>query len=573
MSFLPVAERELRQLARHPRTYTARVLNVLFVLVLSLGMLYAGFGGSLSAGAAGRDLFILLSLAAGFYVVLDGALMTADCISSEKREGTLGLLFLTDLKGYDVVAGKLISRTASSTYCLLAALPALGIALFLGGVTGRDFYSMMLALLNGLFFSTCFGMFVSSVVRRERPAVLLSVLGTVTFAILIPGLGWGLSVHWNIPGIDPRFLIASPAGAFWAALQANQPGANLGYSFGQSLALTHFMGWGFLLAASLVLPHAWRETSRSGTSVPKKSKRRFKFKPFLARSRSGPEAWQILRLGDNRANAGLGIWPIFLVLLLAGATGILMEKGGRLTIPIFTATALLLHLALCLAVLIQACRGPAEDQQNGTLELLLTTPLGEVVYRRGRLLQVKRHCLWPLMIILAIDLGLVVTGCWFSGTFNWEWIVWIGAFLILSTKLLIDLYALSWIGLWQGLKTGSTRRAIRATIFQVFLLKWVILLGCIAFIGILTQGRVFQSALAGMIGVTGYVVLLVMTLLNSGGRAVTDLHDNLRELALSHSEEPSTFWPQLRKRGMRLRRLLPGRSTSTTIPRFPAREI
>ena len=29
--------------------------------------------------------------------------MTADCLSEEKREGTLGLLFLTDLRGYDIV--------------------------------------------------------------------------------------------------------------------------------------------------------------------------------------------------------------------------------------------------------------------------------------------------------------------------------------------------------------------------------------------------------------------------------------------------------------------------------------
>ena len=28
---------------------------------------------------------------------------TADSLSAEKREGTLGLLFLTDLRGYDVV--------------------------------------------------------------------------------------------------------------------------------------------------------------------------------------------------------------------------------------------------------------------------------------------------------------------------------------------------------------------------------------------------------------------------------------------------------------------------------------
>ena len=55
----------------------------------------------------GLALFIALSAIAYIYSLRAGALSTADCVSEEKREGTLGLLFLTDLKSYDIVLGKL----------------------------------------------------------------------------------------------------------------------------------------------------------------------------------------------------------------------------------------------------------------------------------------------------------------------------------------------------------------------------------------------------------------------------------------------------------------------------------
>src|SRR5689334_7329937 len=39
-------------------------------------------------------------------LAVSGALVTADCLSRERREGTLGLLFLTSLSAGDVAIGK-----------------------------------------------------------------------------------------------------------------------------------------------------------------------------------------------------------------------------------------------------------------------------------------------------------------------------------------------------------------------------------------------------------------------------------------------------------------------------------
>ena len=64
----------------------------------------------------GMSLFYTLSSFTFFYCAMSGIWVTSDCISEEKGEGTLGLLFLTDLKGYDVVFGKLAATWGNGAW-------------------------------------------------------------------------------------------------------------------------------------------------------------------------------------------------------------------------------------------------------------------------------------------------------------------------------------------------------------------------------------------------------------------------------------------------------------------------
>src|ERR1043166_1883472 len=81
----------------------------------------------------GKAVFNALSIMAVAYSLLIGPFITADCISSEKRDGTLGLLFLTDLRSFDVVLGKWAATSLAGFYGLVAVLPALAIPLVIGG--------------------------------------------------------------------------------------------------------------------------------------------------------------------------------------------------------------------------------------------------------------------------------------------------------------------------------------------------------------------------------------------------------------------------------------------------------
>src|SRR5882724_9517700 len=107
MKLLPVVGRELRVASRKPGTYWLRFFAALALILI---FLFSLLGRSHSSPISiAREMFDIMSGLTLFTCAFAGAFQTADCLSSEKREGTLGLLFLTDLKGYDVVLGKLVS--------------------------------------------------------------------------------------------------------------------------------------------------------------------------------------------------------------------------------------------------------------------------------------------------------------------------------------------------------------------------------------------------------------------------------------------------------------------------------
>src|SRR5689334_8341494 len=144
MPFLPIVERELRVASRRPGTYRMRFLAGVAVMSLWFVLLV---GTDMAVPAQrGRHLFNALGVLTLGFSMFAGVFLTSDCLSEEKREGTLGLLFLTDLKGYDVVLGKLAATSLDAFFWLLAVFPILGLPLLIGGVSGAEFWRLALVL-------------------------------------------------------------------------------------------------------------------------------------------------------------------------------------------------------------------------------------------------------------------------------------------------------------------------------------------------------------------------------------------------------------------------------------------
>src|SRR5881392_4159791 len=262
MRFLPIVDRELRVAARRRGIYALRVLAAAAALTIILWLCLFPTQGQPPADL-GKSLFAALSILAFAYCLLIGPFITADCISSEKREGTLGLLFLTDLRSFDVVLGKWAATSLAGFYGLLAVLPSLGIPVLLGGVTPGEYGRTALAVLNAVLFSLTAGMFVSAISRDQTKAILGSLILVLTLSGLLPGLlvlVFNVFVGkplWGIRPDSPEFGIFSPIRtaefANDAAFRANPK------LFWMSLGLVHALCWWLLIGSVLAVRLVWRQ--------------------------------------------------------------------------------------------------------------------------------------------------------------------------------------------------------------------------------------------------------------------------------------------------------------------------
>ena len=91
MTLLPIVARELRVISRRAATYWTRfTFGSLAIVVAAFVWLVVVRESPRQTGFA---LFVALSIMAFLYSLIAGALSPADCVSEEKRDGTLDRFF------------------------------------------------------------------------------------------------------------------------------------------------------------------------------------------------------------------------------------------------------------------------------------------------------------------------------------------------------------------------------------------------------------------------------------------------------------------------------------------------
>src|SRR2546425_8510692 len=270
MTVLPIVERELRVASRKRGTYWMRVMAALVAIVVFGWMILTLSRDNVPSTSHGRFLFRALFTFAFFSCLFIGARVTADNLSEEKREGTLGLLFLTDLKGYDVILGELVAASLNAFYGLLAIIPVMALTTQLGGVTADELFRASVVLLNTLLFSLAAGIFVSSLSRNERKAMF----GTI-FVILIVAFGpflltsvlalWFPATFKDEATMGPMLMV-SPVYGLGDIMVGGTPVLWFGKStFWSSLLFVFSLSWILLRAASGILPRIWQTGGGNST--------------------------------------------------------------------------------------------------------------------------------------------------------------------------------------------------------------------------------------------------------------------------------------------------------------------
>ncbi|HXU77147.1 MAG TPA: ABC transporter permease subunit, partial [Methylomirabilota bacterium] len=474
----PIADRELRVAARRRSTRRFRWWAALLAMLMSFGSLLLL---SLSPGRpAGNPLFNLLTGYTFALCASAGIFLTADSLSEEKRDGTLGLLFLTELKGYDVVIGKFLARSLNALYGLLALLPMTGIPLLIGGVTGGEFWRMALALANTLFFSLATGMFVSALAKNGRTA-MSGTFGLLLVQIVAFPLLDGLFSGSRFAPLALPFECLSPFDPFCFALET--PFAADPARFWRGLIASNLCGGVFLGVASLIVSRRWQDGAIAATRAGKRAIRPSR----LARQKGqrerrlgrNPVYWLILRESGLR-------WLVWLIVILSGPF-LLIWSSPYLSSPSANIMARCYYPAkvcgfiLKMLVAIQAARFFAEARHSGALEVLLATPLRNREILKGQWLAIRSIFLWPLVIFLAFHfLPMAVAAShtwWASGSQSSE--VWgglmglgMGTLMILwlGLGLAVDAVALVYVGSWLALSMKKPALAPAATILFVLVL-------------------------------------------------------------------------------------------------------
>jgi len=363
---LPVLVRELRQESRRPVNYWLRVLAAAVIVGV-----FAGFmaGTEVAGSRLGAALFAALQRGLSFAIWIIVPMMTADCISREKREGTLGLLFLTPLNVLDVVMGKAATHVLRGATLFLASVPVLVMPFVLGGVGWPQALLAIAKVANALLLGLGAGLYASA---KGGSAIQVMVMSAV-YALGLAAISFlGQGLFGFMAGASVRGLIwqlgttAGLAGGLFAmVLRASA--RLLRETWDQDSAAPGQPEWVEVFAGS----EFWRALFH------------WKRGPALDRN---PMAW----LQEYSWTARLTKWGWLFVILMAELLMLGSFPGRQ---PQLTAV-------LSLGVAFSATVSFRRERQDGLLELLLVTPLSVRQLVGGRLCGICFHFLPAFAVLM-----------------------------------------------------------------------------------------------------------------------------------------------------------------------------
>jgi ABC-type transport system involved in cytochrome c biogenesis permease component len=542
MTALPIVVRELSTAARRPATWGARI-GAGFVGLLLGGYVFCVERNSPSS-TVGLAIFYTYSVALTGYCLFGGWRLTVDSLSSEKRDGTMGLLFLTDLKGYDVVLGKLAATSLNAVYRLLAFFPLLAIPFMMGGVDYGMFVKLLLASANALFFSLAAGLVASSICLRERSASGLAALIVIGLSFASPAYEIWKGVHRNAPPSGAT-LICAPWFACYAGVVGKFMGA--GGLFGRnryiaSLCITHAYGWACLLAAFWITPRSWRQRD---TSRPARS-----FGDFSRVLVAGPAAarkeWRTRRLDSNpyswiamrsrRAN----LWFWTLLLALAAGWGVGFWRFGAsdwLEMPVCVLSGLAFQLCVKLSLARNAAERFVEDRRAGAMELILSTPLTPREIIAGQWAALRLYFGGPVVFMLIAEFLLFWAGLR-SASRESSARFWVWLCLANGAATLMDLRALAWVAMSESLVAKTAGQASGVAVSWVMVFPWLVFIGISPFLFAATAAYGKKLEYAPLVLWTGISLAVAALFAELAKRA---LYGRFRVLVMENAGRPNVW--------------------------------
>lgn len=422
MNVLPVINRELRAEARSPFTYWLRVLGAgTVILAAALFILLHGI-----RVADGGRLFTQLHGALQLAIWGIVPMLTADCISRERREGTLGILFLTPLKALDIVVAKSLAHGLRAVTLLLAVLPVVALPLLMGGVTWKQALASLflnasalcLALAAGLLASACSKTWVRSLILASCFAGMLAILFWVELGCLFSTSSmryrvnlYGIEDDWwktgfqLAIGLNPEFFstfyYSRSRLGFAPGAPVNAIGQSIFITAAVSLVLSVIALLFGAFVAAMITKRSWQERPPGPASA------------WLSKQLCTPivmldmlQRWMKRKLDRNpigwleqRTWSGrLVIWSWFAVMI--SVYSLVLTNANYLTRS-FHEVHVVMGWILVLSMAVNASTSFRRERENRVLELLLVSPLNEGQIILGRLRGLWGQFLPSMLLLLA----------------------------------------------------------------------------------------------------------------------------------------------------------------------------
>ena len=487
MNCLPVIERELRVRSRQWSSYLLRMLVAgagMVVILLTTVDRYMRRDE--------QSLVMLMGSAAITMIVtqLSGCFFTADAISSEKREGTLGLLFLTPLKSRDVMLGKLASAVIPVFFGMLALLPVFFIPMLNGGVTVAFVVRVFAALAVSLFLSLSVGLLVSTMGREAKS----TALGTLVVMLLLNAIPLVYVFVCEAVFRNTISPFGLPQIAAWATLMfavedlVGRCGVSL---FWGAVAAQAVMACGVWLGAVICLGRLARRGDFE-FAVEKKEKKRGVIRRFVSWL-FRPSRWKVGALGSGPPHLWAAmrgwsdtwwlrwfwrlLWFGFLAMFVSALFASRRNADELIMGSLWMLAAM--HMFTKMQLAFETTRQLSADRRAGCLELLLSTPLEPSAILQGVDATTKKAFWFRIAGLIVVNVALVLTVAIAARHLRMSGdMVDLGFIVLIGGAILArqDYLAMMREGAVQALMRKTHLRAALGTFGMVIAIPWLVLI-------------------------------------------------------------------------------------------------
>ncbi len=508
MTAFPLLAKELTEIAARRRTYVTRVVYGLLLYgvfaAINFSALKRASLSPMNAMGAGREMFMVLIFLQiiGIYLFLPA--MTAGLITQEKERDSLVLLFLTELKPWQILLQKYASGLVAIVSFMLIGMPLGALCYAYGGVPPEQLFIGVWVLFLTCLQVAAFALMCSCRARTTVGAFIGTYIGQV---VLFFGLGlFGEFLNrvlgdYDFPDKLLHVFLAYPQTLlFWVA---SAPYSGLGSPV---TGTSSFVSWALLrslpsLGATVLFLLIARFYFVRRAFAPARNRLLGLFRrldsfmqytnrwiggvTFRTRDRElpgdDPIAWREM----SRTTLGRPQYLARIFLALEIPTLVLcfwamIEGGGGNTATLSELAAVLGTLAV---VVLSAFSANAfvSERVNQTFEVLLTTSLhaSDIVRQKARMLTRFKWVLGlPVMTVFAVKWWIVSDlHSWSSkGPYHDDPNLYL---LTAMLTLAVYLPLVQWLSLWIGLKMRTRFRAILTALGVVVAWCVVPILACI----------------------------------------------------------------------------------------------